>query len=246
MSAVAVDDPALYAASFEVRHGCPVGEISRELPHLGILHWCINNRDVFQVAGSAEDVEAFRTWADSYQGIHHASTLREGSLLITQGCNCAPGGNSISRLVEEVGAWDIPPIAYREGWESWRILAWDDRSVRTLFQRVREAGEFRLLSLRPVDNVQMEKMMLVPASDIFSGLTDRQTEALVLGLERGYYSLPAETKIDRLAEGVGVSPSTLSEHLRKAETRILRNLRPYLETLALRAGPEPTLAKVRS
>lgn len=156
-----------------------------------------------------------------------------------------PPGTGILAAIEEVGAWDIPPIVYEGGWESWRVLAFNEHSVRELFQLIRERAEFRLVSLKPIDNVQMDKMMLVPASDLFSGLTDRQTSALVLGLEHGYYAIPSETRIDRLAKGVGVSPSTLSEHLRKAEVRILRNLRPYLQAYAIRAGGEPTLAKVR-
>lgn len=237
----------MYAASFEVRHGCTVGVLSQELPRLRILHWCVNNRDVFQASGPREDVEVFRQRVEEGFGFRHGSILGESVLLITERCECEPAGGAGTVLgaVEEAGAWDIPPIVYQEGWESWRVLAWNEASMKALFQKVRELGEFRLVSLRPVDNVQIEKMMLVPASDIFAGLTDRQTEVLVLGLQHGYYSVPAETRIDRLAEGVGVSPSTLSEHLRKAETRILRNLRPYLQAFAIRAGGESTLASVR-
>lgn len=240
----------MYAASFEARHDCPVGLLSRELPRLRILHWCVNNRDVFQALGPVEDVETFQSHVEEDFGLRHGSRLGDSALLITERCECAIDEGSqagaILDAIEEAGAWDIPPIVYQEGWESWRVLAWNEASLREMFQLIRERADFRLVSLRPVDNPQVEKMLLVPASDIFAGLTDRQMDALVLGLEHGYYSLPSETKIDRLAEGVGVSPSTMSEHLRKAETRILRNLRPYLQAYAVRAGGESALARIRA
>ncbi len=144
------------------------------------------------------------------------------------------------------GAWDIPPIVYREGWESWRVLVFGDRGVRELFQELRRRGEVRLQSLRPIENVPMEKMMLIPGSDIFAGLTDRQSAALLLGLRYGYYTSPSETTIERLADGMGLAPSTYGEHLRKAEARVLLNLRPYLEAYASRAPGEVAVEDVRT
>ncbi len=148
-------------------------------------------------------------------------------------------------IVEHVGAWDIPPIIYQSGWESWRVIVWGHRSVRELFQKIRKRGELRVTSLRPIENVQMEKMMLVPASDLFSGLTERQISTLVLGLEHGYYSLPSGTKVEALSEGIGLSPSTLSEHLRKAEARILTNLQPHIQAYASRGPGELAMAEIR-
>ncbi len=95
-----------------------------------------------------------------------------------------------------------------------------------------------------MENVQLEKMMLLPAPDIFSGLTDRQMSALMLGLDHGYYSLPSQTKIALLARGAGLAPSTFSEHLRKAESRVLRNLQPYLQAYSARAPGEPAVEAV--
>lgn len=237
---------SMFAAAFEARHPCPVGKVSLEFPELRILHWCVNSRDIFQVTGPNDQLEGFGKWVDRVFGTRYGSQLNETSLIITSGCHCETDGiPSISEAVEQAGVWDIPPIVYRDGWEAWRILAWTEESVRDLFKRIREIGEVRINSLRPIENARMEQMMLLPASDIFSGLTDRQLSAVVLGLEHGYYSLPSETKVDRLAEGAGLSPSTFSEHLRKAETRIFRNLRPYLQVYTARLPGEAVLGEIR-
>ncbi|MEE9601108.1 MAG: helix-turn-helix domain-containing protein [Thermoplasmata archaeon] len=246
MSEISRNKESMYAAAFEARHDCPVGMMSRDQPDLRILHWCLNNRDIFQVSGPEEQLDSFQSRVDDVFGMRYYSRLHDSSLLITKGCRCVfESRRSVSDIIEEVGVWDIPPIVYRDGWESWRIIAWDEGSIRDLFKEIRALGKVRINSLRPIENARMEQMMLVPASDLFSGITDRQLSAVILGLENGYYSMPSETKVDRLAQGAGLAPSTFSEHLRKAETRIFRNLRPYLQAYSARMPGEAVIGEVR-
>jgi predicted DNA binding protein len=234
----------MYAATFLVRHDCVIGNASREHPGVRIVHWCLNNRDIFQVTGSEDQVKAFEGWVDEVSTMRQSSKTSDGTLMITRGCVCIVA-KSISNVVEEVGAWEIPPIIYENGWESWRVITWDEIAMRKLFKGLRELGEVAIKSLRPIENAKMEKMMLMPAADVFAELTDRQISAINLGLEHGYYSVPSETKVENLAHGAGLSPSTFSEHLRKAETRILRNLRPYLQAYATRGANEFALSRMR-
>ncbi|MGQ0798087.1 MAG: helix-turn-helix domain-containing protein [Methanobacteriota archaeon] len=236
----------LYAASIELRHDCAVGNLSRKFPDLRIFHWCVNRRDIFQVTGPHPQLEGFHEAVVSGFGGRQVYSTPEGMILVTEGCSCLPPGRiRITEIISSVGVWDIPPIVYRDGWESWRVIAWSERSMRDMFAAVRKVSELRLVSMRPIENLELEKMMLMPASDIFTGLTDRQSSALLLGLRHGYYSVPSATDIQRLADGAGLSASTFSEHLRKAEARILQNLRPYLEAYALRTPGEVAVAEVR-
>ena len=234
----------MYAATFKARHDCLVGNQSREQPDLRILHWCLNNRDIFQVTGPKKQIAAFESWVDDVFDMRQTSETSDGVLMITRGCACAVG-KSISAVVEEVGAWEIAPIVYENGWESWRVITWDDATMRTLFRGLQELAEVDIRSLRPIENAKMEQMMLMPAADIFADLTQRQISALNLSLDHGYYSVPSETKVENLAQGAGLSPSTFSEHLRKAETRILRNLRPYLQAYATRGPTDFAMSRLR-
>jgi predicted DNA binding protein len=52
-------------------------------------------------------------------------------------------------------------------------------------------------------------------------LTPKQLEVFRLACDYGYYDMPKRITIEELAERTGLSPSTLAEHLRKAETRLL-------------------------
>ena len=237
----------MYAAALELRHGCPVGLLSQRLPRIRIVHWCVDSRDLFQVSGPEDQVEVFREDIVSTFGGRQVYATGQGILLVTQLCRCGPpDGRGIGKVIRGVGAWDIPPIVYREGWESWRVLAWNEATMRDMFRAIREVGELRIVSLRPIENPSLEKMMLMPASDVFGGLTEKQSLAVLLGLRHGYYAIPSQTKVERLADGAGLSASTFSEHLRKGESRILQNLRPYLEAFALRGPGEVAVEAMRT
>jgi predicted DNA binding protein len=52
-------------------------------------------------------------------------------------------------------------------------------------------------------------------------LPPRQREALATAFDAGYYEVPREAPRDEVAELLGCAPSTASEHLRKAERRLV-------------------------
>lgn len=53
------------------------------------------------------------------------------------------------------------------------------------------------------------------------GLTDRQREVLVAAHAAGYYAWPRERTAEQVAESLGISVSTFSEHLRTAHRRLV-------------------------
>lgn len=55
-------------------------------------------------------------------------------------------------------------------------------------------------------------------------LTDRQRDAMEAAYRSGYFSWPRDSTAEEIANLLGVSPSTLHAHLRKAEERILAEL----------------------
>lgn len=65
------------------------------------------------------------------------------------------------------------------------------------------------------------------------GLTDRQYEALRTAYERGYFDIPRRTSLKELAIELDISPSSLSERLRRAQTQLIE------ETVATTWPPLP-------
>ncbi|WP_247000762.1 helix-turn-helix domain-containing protein [Halosolutus gelatinilyticus] len=65
------------------------------------------------------------------------------------------------------------------------------------------------------------------------GLTDRQDEALRTAYELGYFDIPRRTTLREVASELGVSASSVSERLRRAQTQLIR------ETVATTWPPLP-------
>jgi predicted DNA binding protein len=62
-------------------------------------------------------------------------------------------------------------------------------------------------------------------------LSTKQLEVFRLACDYGYYEMPKKITIEQLAERTGISPSTLAEHLRKAETKLLPILGRVLQKI---------------
>jgi DNA-binding CsgD family transcriptional regulator len=56
---------------------------------------------------------------------------------------------------------------------------------------------------------------------VASALSDRQREAVETGLSLGYYEIPRQATHEDIAERMDCAPNTASEHLQKAEAKIV-------------------------
>ena len=65
------------------------------------------------------------------------------------------------------------------------------------------------------------------------GLTDRQREALRIAYELGYFDIPRRASLDDVAAELGISASSVSERLRRAQTQLIE------ETVATAWPPLP-------
>lgn len=63
-----------------------------------------------------------------------------------------------------------------------------------------------------------------PDERLTASLTSRQTEAVQAALSVGYYTIPREGTHEDVAAVLDCAPSTASEHLRKAEARLVRTV----------------------
>ena len=59
---------------------------------------------------------------------------------------------------------------------------------------------------------------------IAGALTDRQLDAVETAVELGYYAVPRTASLADVADALDCAESTASNHLRKAETRVMRRL----------------------
>ncbi|MFB6104209.1 MAG: helix-turn-helix domain-containing protein [Halobacteriaceae archaeon] len=60
--------------------------------------------------------------------------------------------------------------------------------------------------------------------DVGDRLTDRQREIVETAYGLGYYEIPRAATTDEVADAVGVTPSTVAEHLQRAERNLISHI----------------------
>jgi len=101
------------------------------------------------------------------------------------------------------------PFAVADGAVTWELTTSSDR-LSTLGNAFDERGiEYRIDYVRAVDASRPE-----------NPLTDRQLEVFRTALEAGYYDVPREATLTEVASALGVTKSTCSDVLHRAESSI--------------------------
>lgn len=141
----------------------------------------------------------------------------------------------------------------------WPIVLAGGEELVTVLAPSPERLDAVLLSLRALGAVVVERVVETPASqlrvsvpvtDITTDLTERQLIVLQTAIAEGYYDSPRRTSTEALASTFGVTRSTLEEHLRKAERRVLEGFariliaQPVLARAAARRPGRPAAKPV--
>lgn len=110
------------------------------------------------------------------------------------------------------------PVDARDETEYWTLLAGMGRGrVERALDAIRDAedAEITVTSVSTADRAAERGPLPL------TRLSSRQREAFRLARRRGYYDTPRRTDAAALADELGVTTSTLHEHLRKTEARLL-------------------------
>jgi predicted DNA binding protein len=99
----------------------------------------------------------------------------------------------------------------------------------------RELGDMSLVEIlerKIVPEKSIRDTFIMSLSSAFSKLTEKQVDALMAALDNGYYEVPKKMTAEEIARKYGVPRTTYEEHVRKAESKILRAISPYIGTYA--------------
>ena len=91
-----------------------------------------------------------------------------------------------------------------------------DHAGLTRFHQFYQAHEF------PVHIDRVYAPDETSRSEYGFGLTPEQRETLILAVENGYFAVPRETKLDEIAEAVGITRQAASERVRRGTETVLR------------------------
>lgn len=108
-------------------------------------------------------------------------------------------------------------IRIRDGHEYWTVITSKSRAtVQQCLDSIRDEQDAE------IDILGMKSNKTGATSeDSFSHLSQRQREVFELARREGYYTWPREVTAGELADDLDISKTTLLEHLRKAEAKLL-------------------------
>lgn len=109
----------------------------------------------------------------------------------------------------------VPPIVYDEDLRMTLTVVGNKHDLQTLLEDFPEGFEITVEGVGDYDRRH---------ATIAAGLTDRQMEAIEAAVDLGYYAVPRGATLEEVADKLGCAESTASNHLRKAEARVMRRL----------------------
>jgi|AntDeeMinimDraft_4_1070355.scaffolds.fasta_scaffold00098_9 predicted DNA binding protein len=118
-------------------------------------------------------------------------------------------------------AFPTIPATVTRGREHWSVLVPNHGQVSQAHEELQELGSVDVDALRQPD---LDRMLtgLTEVKEAVQDLSPRQLEVLSRAIEEGYYDSPRSCNIEELAELDSANTSTVGEHLRRSEAKILK------------------------
>jgi hypothetical protein len=142
--------------------------------------------------------------------------------------SCSKISPNICDVVERNSCLDIPPETYHGGWEEYRVIGFRESDYKKMFQELSQLGPVQILKKRVLPEKSLRDTFAISMSSVFSELTDKQVNSIVAALEYGYYQIPKKATAEEITLKHHTPRTTFEEHLRKAESKILRSIAPYV------------------
>jgi predicted DNA binding protein len=183
-----------------------------------LLEWNPSTEDALTALYVIDgDADAFRGELDDASVIVEFELTRVDDgrfyLLVVGRPSAAPLFQQVIDAVTRKGLIVATPVVYREGTVRFRIVGPTD-----VLQSMVEA-------VPPGFEVEIHEIGTFPdaATAPTTALSERQRAAVTTALELGYYETPREATHADVAERLGCAPNTATEHLQKAEAKLVRN-----------------------
>jgi predicted DNA binding protein len=229
-----------YELTFKLQHDCPYCDFSKGHPSAVISHWCNWSRDVLEIthrdlrSGSVQ--QAIREMLKSIDSkVRRTSRAMANLQVVFQHCSCDKLPPPTLPTIEKRNCLNLQPMVYTGGWEWYHVVAFSDRDVRSLFKDLEKHCTIEVTSRRSISEELVHDNLLISTSSILGGLTGKQAEALVTGLDNGYYNLPRSATAEEIAKRLGIPRTSFVDHLRKAENKVIQAVGPYARLRV--AGP---------
>jgi predicted DNA binding protein len=190
---------------------------SEHVQEARLLGWNTSNADrptgLFAVDG---DLAGFRDELEPSAAVVAAdvSPVTEDRfyVLLTLDASGSSAVRDVFELLTTDGVVVVKPVVYRDGAVHANVVG-DGATLQAAMERLPPFVDVRIDEIGSYDGGPD-----APAAQ----LSERQREAVLAAMELGYYDHPRQATHEEVAAAIGVAPSTASEHLQKAESKLVR------------------------
>lgn len=217
----------------ELTHDLPLNTVSKRHPSALIDRWCNGRVDYVEVTcASEEECRQVSEEISSSMSRRNPDLLQVNikgrRLSSTIRCSCTPMVSSFT-LAETHNCLWRSPIKYRDGRELLSLISFNEEDFQRLFTEYEKLGGATILRKALLTRESISDTLTVSVEGLVSTLTQRQIEVMVAALNHGYYDIPRSSSVSEIAAHLGLSASTVQEHLSKAEMKLAKALEPYLK-----------------
>ncbi|NIC00976.1 helix-turn-helix domain-containing protein [Halobacterium sp. R2-5] len=203
--------PAFYVTATE----------SSAISQLRLVDWNLAADDVATVLYDVDgDTRVFVDAARETDGIEDVevprSTGGSGFVLVTATPDALPFFRTFLVLTARAGLLVRSPVTYSD-FETRGEVVGDAEALQAAVDTAPQTIDVSIEEIGSQPSVRMDPL---------SALSIRQREAVRTAFEHGYYRHPRETTHAELADELGCAPNTVSEHLQKAEVKLIKALVP--------------------
>jgi hypothetical protein len=229
----------LYEVALKVTFKSFWPELTRRFPSTSVFIWCNRENDVVEVVvRNPEDYPLVMKEVSAHpimDVIEEVSDNHRFYLSVSE-CRCM-NQDTIIRHIGKLDILNIFPNMVENGWVYHRLIVFRHEDLKELLERFEKRDYFyKILRKVPLDGF-VASSVTMSADALLSGLTEKQMEAILAAHRYGYYKLPRDADVQRIAAKQKVPRTTFQEHLKKAENKLVTALVPHIK-LFNHASPE--------
>ncbi len=214
-------------------------DLTRRFPSASVFIWCNRENDVMEIV--VRNPEEYPLVVEEIRTTHNRGVIEEivdeqRLYLNVSECHCMKQ-DTIVRHIGQLNILNIFPNMIENGWAYHRLIVFKHKDLEELLNRFEKWGWYYKILRKTSFDGFVASSLTMSADALFSGLTEKQMEAVLDAHRHGYYNLPRSADVKTIAAKKKVPRTTYQEHLMKAENKLIAALIPNIK-LYYHASPE--------
>lgn len=225
--------------TFRIRHrGCWTETVNDHFPNVTativysyrLLGVSITMVEMTNVSG--EEIDPLVAWLSEHEVMTDAQLITydpdKHTALVSLAGDYSTDTEPVLNVLLRNRCFPTVPATVTNGREYWTVLTSDHERVTQTHEELERMGSVDVDSLK---RPGVDRMLtgLIDIKQAVQDLSPRQREILVRAVDEGYYDSPRSCRLEDLAEGDPANTSTVGEHLRRSEAKILTTVAKQLQ-----------------